>query len=936
VRIRNKLLVLTIILVTIYTIGLLSVITILVRTRFADIELQNAQDDLARIEHAVEYEKQSLAVIAKDYGFWDETYAFAKGQNPSYLQENLGDSVYENLGLCLFAVYDASGKKIDAIWFDKGMDGRPCSLCPDHISESPLLEELRNRGSAILFWGGIAVLAAASTITTSDQLSESAGVLFMGRKIDAEFVGEIKNRTGVPVQIVPGSLAGSASVSREGAVRTDIRISADAVSLSGFIEYSDSAASPVLLLRTQTPRVLLTQSLYFIRSVIILFSIIALFFIVAITLAFHNWISLPLSSIQNALDVFEGQVAEINGARSETPAFEPPVSLYRKRDELGQIADIIRQMHERVREAHDEVRKAKDNLEDLIHRRTEDLASVNTKLEMFKKVLENTSEAVIITDLNGNIVDMNDAMCVMTGYTREDLLGKNPRMFHSERHDSAFYESMWDSILHSCHWEGELWDRRKDGSLFPKWQTINTIFDERGEPVNYIGVSTDISVIKEAENKLNHLAYFDPLTNLPNRMLFADRLEHEIACAKRVKSVFGLLFIDLDRFKTVNDTMGHPIGDELLIKVAERLRELIRESDTLSRIGGDEFTLILKDLSREDNAGTIAASIVNKLSQRFEIGRADIYIGASVGISLFPKDGTDSETLIRKADAAMYLAKDAGKGVYRYSSGELDLANRSRLEIESKMHKALERGEFLLYYQPQNTIADATPGLPAGLVGVEALIRWSPEPEMLIPPGDFLPVAEETGFIAPLGDWVLLQACKDAKRWLDLGRAVQVSVNVSARQFDEGNLVERVASVLSSTGLPAALLKLEVTESGCMRNISLVTEVMRRIKAMGVSFAIDDFGTGYCSLQYLHQLPVDCLKVDQSFVRSMDDTHTVGDIVSAVISMAKAFGLSSIAEGVETFDQLEKLRARGCDNIQGYLVSRPLSYDDFMKFLFTV
>ena len=329
----------------------------------------------------------------------------------------------------------------------------------------------------------------------------------------------------------------------------------------------------------------------------------------------------------------------------------------------------------------------------------------------------------------------------------------------------------------------------------------------------------------------------------------------------------------------------------------------------------------------------IAASIVTRLSERFVVEGSDVYIGASIGIGLYPKDGTDSETLLRKVDAAMYVAKESGRGIYCYASGEMERANRGRLEIEAKMHQALERKEFRLYYQPQNEIEDAVPGSSAGLFGVEALIRWNPEDDLLIPPSDFLPVAEETGFISPLGDWVLFQACSDAKRWFDMGRRVPVSVNVAVRQFDTGNFVDRVASVLAETGLPPELLKLEVTESGFMRNITHVTEIMRKLRELGVSFAIDDFGTGYCSLQYLNKLPVDCLKIDQSFVRTMDDIHTGGDIVSAIVSMARAFGLTSIAEGVETFDQLERLRARGCDLVQGYLVSRPLPFDEFVKYL---
>jgi diguanylate cyclase (GGDEF)-like protein/PAS domain S-box-containing protein len=890
--------------------------------------------DIERVVNAIGFEAQNLSSLARDYAVWDETYQYARGANPGYIEANLGETVYDNLNLGLFAVYDARGRALIAVCDERDQPSVPCEDYPDGFTISRWRTTDDSGDNGIIAVVGKTILCAFTPIVRSDGSGTPAGVLLMGRTIDGNFVSELRERTGVVVEVLPGTYSGGVPL-EGGVARVRVGIHPDSAGsiIRGVVQFFDPSGRPVIQLGTKSPRILLRQSQYFVRSIVVLFALIMLLYVGALTYAFHNWITLPLSSIESALDSFESQVSEINSGETGDKLFSPPETLYRKTDEIGKIADMIRQMHEKTREAHLEVMKAKEGLEKLISRRNETLASVNTKLEMFKKVLENTSEAVIITDLDGNIMDMNDAMCLMSGYAREELLGQNPRIFHSGRHDVGFYRTMWDGLIKNGHWEGELWDRKKDGALFPKWQTINTIYDDRGLPSNYIGVSTDISVIKEAEDKLNHLAYFDPLTGLPNRMLFADRLEHEISCAKRSKGLFALLFIDLDRFKNVNDTMGHPTGDELLVKVSQRLTSLIRESDTLSRIGGDEFTIILKDIAREENAGTIASSIVQKMAMRFEIGTTDIYIGASVGIALYPKDANDAETMIRKADAAMYLAKDAGKGMYRYASGEMEIANQGKIEIDSKMHKALERNEFLLYYQPQNSVGEATPAMPTGLVGAEALIRWRPEPDVLISPGDFLPVAEETGFIAPLGDWVLLQACKDAKSWLDMGKGVQISVNVSARQFESGSLVDMVTSVLQTTGLPPRFLKLEVTESGCMRNISLVTETMKRIRAMGVSFAIDDFGTGYCSLQYLHRLPVDCLKVDQSFVRAMDDDHSGGDIVSAVISMAKAFGLSSIAEGVETYEQLERLRQRGCDNIQGYLVSRPLSYDDFSAYL---
>lgn len=929
-RIRNKLLALTIVLVTLYTVCLLSAILLMTNTTFLDAERSLAQKDIHRIVNSMGQEFDGLTVAVRDYALWDDTWKFMNGTKPTYIEENFSDTGLDNLNVSVVAFYDSRGELRKALFHERSRPVGDCPFCPTSINQDPALQGIiRNKAGFIKIEHGLFLVAAASIYKT-DLSGSAIGTMVMARLVDPIFIQNLRERSDVFVEEYAGPFpSGGVRERSQYNLLTTMLLDKDGSHISGFIEFMNENNEPVFLLRTETDRTLLTEGMNFASSIVILFCLVAVLFGIAINAAFRIWITQPLANIETALDsfsfgLFSGDIDNSNPQLS---------TLYSRQDELGHFADVIKQMNTRMHDSHSEVLKIKGSLEKMIQKRTEDLVSSNSKLEMFKKILENTSEAVIITDVNGRILDINDAMTVMTGFDREELLGQDFCLFNSFKQEPDFRERLIETMQKNGHWEGEVWDRRKDGSVFPKWQTVNTIYDETGAVVNYVGVSTDISVLKEAEETLNHLAYYDPLTGLPNRMLFSDRLEHQIACSRRIGTIFGLLFIDLDRFKTVNDTMGHLMGDALLVSVAERLKEAIRDSDTLCRIGGDEFALILQDLADSGDAGLVAADIVQKISEPFQIEASDIYIGASIGISLFPRDGTDPETLLRKADAAMYLAKDGGKGMYCFASGEMERVNKSKLEIETKMHKALERQEFRLFYQPQNYVTQAIPGMPAGLIGVEALIRWIPEPNVIISPGDFLPVAEETGFIAPLGDWVMYQACCDAKKWLDLGKPVQVSVNVSARQFESGNLSEHVSAVLSSTGLPPNLLKLEVTESGCMRNIDHVTEVMCEIREKGVSFAIDDFGTGYCSLQYLHQLPVDCLKIDQSFIRSMDDGHSGGDIVSAIISMARAFGLSSIAEGVETCEQLEKLRIRGCDIIQGYLVSRPLSYDDFMKYL---
>lgn len=924
-KIRTKLLVLTALLILLFVVSMIAVTAGAVNLGIRETEIGFAGADLDRVTSAVEYESEALAKTVADYAVWDSAWEYGQGEYPEFWEDNFVSNTFENLELCAVLFLDTSGRLVMSSGYDHTTAcssdvPKICDFSASSRSDGPGRNE-----AAFTRLNDFPVLYRASPVLKSDGTGPEAGTLIMCMCLDPTFTERLADRTRVVTgrffEPLPERLT---NLRESSALRAGLVADFSSTAIHGFASYMDQSGNTVFTIRTETPRSLTQEQNRITRGLLIVYSALALFFIVIVNAGYRYWFATPLACLESEVDSF---------ALEQPQNDKGLVPLSNRKDEIGHIARSIRDMHARVRSAHEEVRQLNEDLERMVRERTVELLDANSELTIFKKILENTGEAVVITDLDGSILEMNDAMCRMTGYSREEMLGRNSRMFKSGRHTNDFYKDLWENLQRDGHWEGEIWDRRKDGSIYPKWQTINILHEENGTPLNYIGVSTDISVIKEAEEKLNHLAYYDPLTGLPNRMLFSDRVEHELASSRRAGFTFAVLYLDLDRFKHVNDSLGHVAGDTLLIHAADRMKECVRDSDTLCRIGGDEFGLVLQNLNREDGAGIVAQKLVSKLSQRFEINGSDVYIGASIGIALYPKDGEDTDTLVRKADGALFIAKEEGKGLYRYASGEMELVNRSRLAIESRMHRALERNEFVIHYQPQVSVEQATPGMHAGLTGCEALIRWQQDTDTMVSPGEFLPVAEDTGFIAPLGDWVLLQACRDAKRWEEAGHPVPVAVNVATRQFDTGSFEDRVASVLATTGLSPHLLKLEVTESGFMRNITRVTEIMNRIRAMGVSFAIDDFGTGYCSMNYLNRLPVDCLKIDQSFVRSIDDDRSGGDIVDAIVSMSKAFGLVSIAEGVETFEQLERLRQHGCDVIQGYLVARPLPRDEFEKFI---
>ena len=547
------------------------------------------------------------------------------------------------------------------------------------------------------------------------------------------------------------------------------------------------------------------------------------------------------------------------------------------------------------------------------------------KLKQAAAVFENTAEAVLITDVDHRIVAVNRAFTLITGYSADEAVGRRPTLLSSGRQNAGFYASMWQTVSSTDHWRGEIWNRRKNGEIYPELLTLSTVRDEEGFITNFVGVFSDISQMKQAEAQLQHLAHYDALTDLPNRVLLNLRLEHGVERVRRSGEMMAALFMDIDRFKNVNDSLGHPVGDELLVEIARRLRGRIRAEDTLARLGGDEFVMLLDRVQRPDDVAHFAREVIDLMNQPFHLANGqEVFVGASIGISLFPHDNDDHLQLIRNADAALYEAKAAGRNVYRFYTEALTLAAQERLALEAALRRALERNEFVLHYQPVVAVASGY------TIGVEALVRWAHPVEGLIGPARFIPVAEETGLITTLGVWVLEEACRQGREWLDAGRVLSVAVNISSRQFSDGTLVEAVRRALDTTGFPAAMLTLELTESAVMENSDRAVQLLEELKAIGVRFSIDDFGTGYSSLAYLKRFPVDALKIDRSFVADIADDENDRMIVATVVAMARQLQLEVIAEGVETPVQLEFLSQLGCSACQGYLFGRPVSAADFI------
>ncbi|MDP2833127.1 MAG: PAS domain S-box protein [Pseudomonadota bacterium] len=551
------------------------------------------------------------------------------------------------------------------------------------------------------------------------------------------------------------------------------------------------------------------------------------------------------------------------------------------------------------------------------------------KLRQAAVVFDNAQEGVMVTDRNARILAVNPAFCEITGYDEAEVLGETPAKFKSGRHDTAFYQAMWRALSETGRWQGEVWDRRRDGEVYPKWLSISAVRDAGGQIVRYVSLFADITHLKESEARLEHLAHFDVLTDLPNRLLFTSRLEHAVEQARRHGQHIALLFLDLDRFKTVNDSLGHPAGDELLIAVAQRIRTRLRDEDTLARLGGDEFVILLEQLDAAPMAAIVAQDLLLVLAAPIQLsGGHEVFIGASIGISLFPDDADNAMRLVSSADAALYQAKEQGRNTYRFYTEALTTAANEHLALETRLRRGLERGELILHYQP---LINAHSGRA---VGVEALVRWQPPGEALVPPGKFIPIAEETGLIVPLGEWILRTACAQARAWLDAGLPPLVmAVNLSGRQFQAVDMVELVRTVLLDTGLPAQSLELELTESVIMAQADQAIATLDALKSLGVRLAIDDFGTGYSSLAYLKRFPIDKLKIDRSFVDGLADDPNDREIAATIIAMARSLNLEVLAEGVETEQQLAFLRLYGCDQYQGYLFSKPIPADELERWL---
>ncbi|GAB3188846.1 bifunctional diguanylate cyclase/phosphodiesterase [Hydrogenophaga aquatica] len=599
---------------------------------------------------------------------------------------------------------------------------------------------------------------------------------------------------------------------------------------------------------------------------------------------------------------------------------QAPLALNRKLpsrpDELSRLVSALQRMQDDLLTMGEEQRKRATLLErELMERRR-----IEGRLDLMATVFQHSREAIMITDAQNRIIATNNAFSLLTGYSGDEVLGRNPRMLSAGLTPTDLYRQLWHDLNEHGTWQGEIWDRRKDGRVYPKWLSINTVRDEQARITHYIGIFSDITERKQAEERIYRLAHHDSLTGLSNRMSLTLELSHAVLQASRHGHVLTVMLIDLDNFKEINDVHGHAIGDQLLQQVAQRLQQAVRHGDKVARLGGDEFVILLSQVSGRDAAGQVAEKIRLALDAPFTVDHLKLRTTASIGLSCFPDDGDTSELLLKRADTAMYHAKSQGRNQTCFYADGMEALLLERVHLIAELRKALDLGQFELHYQPQFS------ALTGELLGVEALLRWCHPEQGWIPPGKFIPVAEQSGLILPLGEWVLDEACRQWRAWQDTlgGPDLRIAVNLSAQQLASSELTGTVAKLLEWHGVPADRLELEITESMLMEDTKTSTTRLRALRDMGVRLSIDDFGTGYSSLSYLRELPLHGLKLDRSFVQGVETDQGSAAICQSIIVLAHNLGLEVVAEGVETPAQQAFLQKHGCDLLQGYLLARPM------------
>lgn len=892
----------------IFAIGLLLLLAVqyvtarmVILEQVGHLEEEKARDAIERIHSLFEDHSAQLASVTSDWASWNDTYRFMADGNQDYLDSNYTQSTFTRLKINAILLLDLEGR----LHHGHGVGGDP----PRPWAIPQPLQDWVQRAIAALPKGegginGFLSLAgenyqiSVQPILNSEGEGPLRGVFAMVRRLDERYLANLSKIAHFPLSLHPLTVLESEVLSPE---QQQLLLRVGHVLLpreSASVAYllvKDPFGQPAMVVRTVMDRKIYQQGqsslhLLLVSTLVILFSL------VGFSLFFDRTVLQPVARLS-------AEISQV-GIAGEHPMRVTPLP---GRCELSELTTGINAMLQRLEIALTDLRQSRE------------------KLRLVAHVMENSNDLIVITDASNHIIMVNKGFCRISGYTPEEVIGKSPRMLRSGQHDGDFYADMWRILLKEGYWHGELWNRRKNGEYFPEWLTISMVRNEQGEVENFFAIGADLTDRKEADRRMALLTNHDHLTQLPNRTLLYDRLSQAILNARIYHRMAAILLMGLDRFKHLNDSLGHGHGDEVLRQVASRLREGVPRDATAARISGDTFAIVLS-FHDPGLAVRVANGVLESIAQPLMVGEHEVVLTATIGISLFPTDGDSADDLLRHGEQAMFRAKEQGRNLYSFYETHMQEDARERFVLENSLRRAVENNELILFYQPQYDMTGQR------MVGAEALIRWQHPQLGMVSPGKFIPVAEESGLVVPIGSWVLETACRQIKSWQQAGLpVVMVAVNVSALQFRKAGFVDFVATTLRESGLDPALLELEVTESLLIQDIATTVTILNQLKALGLRLAIDDFGTGYSSLHYLNRFPLDKLKVDQSFVRGLPDYEDNAAITTAIIQLAHSLRLRVIAEGVESEQERAFLHARGCDEVQGYLFSRPLPVAAFEK-----
>ncbi len=890
-----------------------------ISSQFKKTELTESALNMERFIGVINREVDSVDSFCRDYAYWKDTYNFMAAPTRQYIDSNFNAPYLKTQNIQFVCHINLQGQVIYSVFYDGNNDSyQPLKFNDFKDIKSDLSKLTESVKSGIFEEKGIVktshglLFIAAHPVSDDYMKAAPRGKIVMGRMVNDREISAMCSLLKVQggIKLIADCNSDSESAVKESLLSNNgkfiFNIKDDHIETYGVLK--GAYKEPVALLSLNYPRDIKQIGIQTVQISAVIIVVCGLIILFTVFTFLNKNILTPIEVLTNRALLIEYN-SDFN---SRLPV--------KTKDEISTLAWAFNALLDHLAEVN-------YSLEQKVTERTKDLLTANQELMLMQQVFDHSLEGITITDKDAKILKVNPAFTAITGYEANEVTGKNPRLLKSDHHDEDFYKDMWGSLTGSGQWTNEIWNRHKDGKAYPEWISISAIRNTAGDITHYVGIFHDISDMKRQEAFIRHQAFHDSLTGLPNRPLLRNRIDKAIARASREQQRFGVIFLDLDNFKNVNDSLGHAIGDILLKEAAERLRHIARNSDTVARLGGDEFIILVEEMGDEKPAAALALRILESFKKPFMIKDNTLHVGTSIGIAIFPEDGEDTDLLIRNADTAMYKSKEKGRENFTMFTASLNETVAKRLKLENELRRAIELVEFEVHYQPKMEIKTGS------ITGMEGLVRWRHD-GLLISPDDFIPLAEETGLVIEMDKIVMDIAFSEIGKLINSSMlSLKLALNCSARALHMKELPEMISDALVKHDIKPEWFELEITETSLMKNYDESIAILYRLLEIGISISLDDFGTGYSSLAQLKNLPIGSLKIDRSFIWEMEKSRSDTHITESIIAMSKKVGVEVIAEGVEKKEHLNILEKAGCDLAQGYFISKPLPFPDLKNYL---